>query len=226
MIRRANPALQTHLGVAFHNAFNDQVLWYRKATADRGNVVLLAVSLDPRNVQEAAVELPLWEWGLPDHAALEAEDLMTRAAIHLGRQGAAAAARPRGRCPSASGASARREASDGPRQRRQRQAPQRPQGGGCREPQWYRDAVIYQLHVKSFFDANDDGIGDFAGLLQKLDYIAELGVDTLWLLPFYPSPLRDDGYDIADYRGVNPELRHAAGCPPLRAGSACARAAA
>ncbi|MCB4822075.1 alpha-1,4-glucan--maltose-1-phosphate maltosyltransferase [Roseicella aerolata] len=77
MIRRANPALQTHLGVAFHNAFNDRVLWYRKATADRGNVVLCAVSLDPHNVQETAVELPLWEWGLPDHAALEAEDLMT-----------------------------------------------------------------------------------------------------------------------------------------------------
>ncbi|WP_370655663.1 maltose alpha-D-glucosyltransferase [Paracraurococcus lichenis] len=73
-----------------------------------------------------------------------------------------------------------------------------------RDPLWYRDAVVYQLHVKSFFDANDDGIGDFAGLLQKLDYIAELGVDTLWLLPFYPSPLRDDGYDIADYRSVNP----------------------
>ncbi len=72
------------------------------------------------------------------------------------------------------------------------------------DPHWYRDAVIYQLHVKSFFDANDDGIGDFAGLMQKLDYISELGVDTLWLLPFYPSPLRDDGYDIADYRGVNP----------------------
>ena len=75
-IRRANPALQTHLGLAFHNAFNDQVLWYRKATPDRSNVVLCAVSLDPHHVQEASVELPLWEWGLPDHAALEAEDLM------------------------------------------------------------------------------------------------------------------------------------------------------
>jgi maltose alpha-D-glucosyltransferase/alpha-amylase len=73
------------------------------------------------------------------------------------------------------------------------------------EPQWYRDAVIYQLHVKSFFDSNDDGVGDFAGLLQKLDYIAELGVDTLWLLPFYPSPRKDDGYDIAEYRGVHPD---------------------
>jgi len=73
------------------------------------------------------------------------------------------------------------------------------------DPLWYKDAVIYQLHVKSFYDANGDGIGDFAGLIDKLDYIAKLGVNTVWLLPFYPSPLRDDGYDIADYRGVNPD---------------------
>ncbi len=73
------------------------------------------------------------------------------------------------------------------------------------DPLWYKDAIVYQLHVKSFFDANDDGVGDFAGLLQKLDYIAELGVDTIWLLPFYPSPRRDDGYDIADYRGIHPD---------------------
>jgi maltose alpha-D-glucosyltransferase/alpha-amylase len=70
---------------------------------------------------------------------------------------------------------------------------------------WYKDAVIYQLHPKSFFDANGDGIGDFPGLLQKLDYIAELGVDALWLLPFYPSPLLDDGYDIAEYKAVHPD---------------------
>ncbi|ALJ35528.1 maltose alpha-D-glucosyltransferase [Azospirillum brasilense] len=69
---------------------------------------------------------------------------------------------------------------------------------------WYKDAVIYQLHVKAFYDADNDGIGDIAGLTQKLDYIQELGVTTLWLLPFYPSPLRDDGYDIADYKAVNP----------------------
>ncbi|MFU8895153.1 MAG: maltose alpha-D-glucosyltransferase [Gammaproteobacteria bacterium] len=71
-------------------------------------------------------------------------------------------------------------------------------------PDWYRDAVIYQLHVKAFFDANNDGIGDFEGLMQKLDYVKSLGVTAIWLLPFYPSPLRDDGYDIADYREVNP----------------------
>jgi maltose alpha-D-glucosyltransferase/alpha-amylase len=73
------------------------------------------------------------------------------------------------------------------------------------DPLWYKDAVIYQLHIKSYFDANNDGIGDFPGLIQKLDYIAELGVNTIWLLPFYPSPRRDDGYDIADYRGVHPD---------------------
>lgn len=69
---------------------------------------------------------------------------------------------------------------------------------------WYKDAVIYQVHVQSFFDSNDDGIGDFRGLTQKLDYIKELGVTTLWLLPFYPSPLKDGGYDIANYTGINP----------------------
>ncbi len=72
------------------------------------------------------------------------------------------------------------------------------------DPLWYKDAVIYQLHIKAFFDGNNDGVGDFPGLMQKLDYIQELGIDTIWMLPFYPSPLRDDGYDIADYRHVNP----------------------
>jgi len=73
------------------------------------------------------------------------------------------------------------------------------------DPLWYKDAVIYQLHVKSFFDKDNDGIGDFAGLMDKLDYIADLGVNAIWLLPFYPSPRRDDGYDIAEYRDVSPD---------------------
>ena len=68
---------------------------------------------------------------------------------------------------------------------------------------WYHDAIIYQLHVKSFFDSNNDGIGDFSGVSEKLDYIKELGATAIWIMPFYPSPLRDDGYDISDYRGVN-----------------------
>jgi maltose alpha-D-glucosyltransferase / alpha-amylase len=68
---------------------------------------------------------------------------------------------------------------------------------------WYKDAVIYELHIKAFRDSNGDGIGDFGGLLQKLDYLQELGVTAVWVLPFYPSPLKDDGYDIADYYSIN-----------------------
>ena len=73
------------------------------------------------------------------------------------------------------------------------------------DPLWYKDAIIYQLHVKAFRDSNGDGFGDFPGLIQKLDYVQSLNVNTLWLLPFYPSPLRDDGYDISEYRSVHPQ---------------------
>jgi maltose alpha-D-glucosyltransferase / alpha-amylase len=72
-------------------------------------------------------------------------------------------------------------------------------------PDWYIDAVIYELHVRAFADSNGDGIGDFPGAIGKLDYLADLGVTALWLLPFYPSPLKDDGYDIADYYGIHPD---------------------
>jgi maltose alpha-D-glucosyltransferase/alpha-amylase len=72
-------------------------------------------------------------------------------------------------------------------------------------PVWYKDAVIYELHVRAFCDGNGDGIGDFTGLTEKLDYLQDLGVTALWLLPFYPSPLRDDGYDIADYTDIHPD---------------------
>jgi maltose alpha-D-glucosyltransferase/alpha-amylase len=72
------------------------------------------------------------------------------------------------------------------------------------DPLWYKDAILYELHVRAFADSNDDGIGDFQGLISKLDYLQDLGVTCLWVLPFFPSPLRDDGYDIADYTDVNP----------------------
>ncbi len=77
--------------------------------------------------------------------------------------------------------------------------------GAQDEALWYKDAVIYQLHVKAFFDSNDDGLGDFPGLIEKLDYVRDLGVNTIWLLPFYPSPMKDDGYDVADYHNVHPQ---------------------
>jgi maltose alpha-D-glucosyltransferase/alpha-amylase len=83
-------------------------------------------------------------------------------------------------------------------------APRVKQPGSMSDPLWFKDAVIYELHVRAFMDSNNDGIGDFRGLMQKLDYLQDLGVTCLWLLPFFPSPLRDDGYDIADYLDVNP----------------------
>ena len=72
-----------------------------------------------------------------------------------------------------------------------------------RDVLWYKDAIIYQVHVRTFHDSNGDGIGDFQGLEQKLDYLQELGINAIWLMPFFPSPLRDDGYDIADYYSVH-----------------------
>src|SRR5213079_1756426 len=89
---------------------------------------------------------------------------------------------------------------EGPKERMKAQRRQR--SGG--DPLWFKDAVIYEVHVRAFFDGNDDGCGDLAGLTRKLEYIQDLGVNTVWLLPFYPSPGRDDGYDIADYRNIHP----------------------
>lgn len=76
--------------------------------------------------------------------------------------------------------------------------------GLARDPLWYKSGVIYEAHVRAFYDRTGDGTGDFRGLTQKLDYLKDLGVTAVWLLPFYPSPLKDDGYDIADYCDVHP----------------------
>ena len=81
--------------------------------------------------------------------------------------------------------------------------PQLPKGGD-RDPLWYKDAIIYELHIRAFKDSNGDGIGDLNGLTEQLDYLHDLGITAIWLLPFYPSPLRDGGYDIADYTGIHP----------------------
>jgi trehalose synthase (EC:5.4.99.16) len=86
------------------------------------------------------------------------------------------------------------------------------------DPLWYKDAIIYELHVKAFCDKSGDGVGDFRGLIDKLDYIKDLGVTAIWLLPFYPSPQKDDGYDIADYRAC---IRTTAPC--ATSASSCAR---
>ena len=99
-------------------------------------------------------------------------------------------------------AATRASSSDEPRQPRSTGFPP--------DPLWYKDAVIYEVPVRAFADSDGDGIGDFRGLTSRLDYLADLGVTAIWLLPFYPRPLRDDGYDIADYTRGPPRLRHAA----------------
>ena len=73
------------------------------------------------------------------------------------------------------------------------------------DPLWYKDAIIYEVHARAFADSDDDGIGDFRGLTKRLDYLQDIGVTAIWLLPFFPSPLRDDGYDISNYNDVHPE---------------------
>ena len=90
----------------------------------------------------------------------------------------------------------------------------KPTDGGVRaapgvlpdDPLWYKDAIIYEVRTRSFLDGNADGIGDIVGLTSKLDYLADLGITALWVLPLYPSPGRDDGYDIADYTDINADL--------------------
>lgn len=93
------------------------------------------------------------------------------------------------------------------------------------DPLWYKDAIIYEIHVRAFADSDGDGIGDFKGLTSRLDYLQELGVTAIWLLPFYPSPLKDDGYDIADYTDVHTSYGDIATCVSSFArptGAACA----
>ena len=74
------------------------------------------------------------------------------------------------------------------------------------DPLWYKDAVFYELHARSFYDSDNNGKGDFAGMAMRLDYVRDLGVDCIWVQPFYPSPLLDDGYDISDFTGIHPDF--------------------
>ena len=112
--------------------------------------------------------------------------------------------------------------------------------GSAADSLWYKDAIIYELHLRAFYDSNGDGVGDLPGLIQKLDYLQDLGVTCVWLLPFFPSPLKDDVYDIADYLNIHPmygtladfrsflDAAHASGLIPTsqRAGHSGTRVAA
>ena len=141
--------------------------------------------------------MPLWEWQLPDDASANVHDLMrdTVSTWHGKLQ--------RIRLDPADLPFALWRVS--PRLGARSMDAQIKEAAIAADQLWYKELIIYQLHVKSFFDSNDDGIGDFPGLISKLDYIADLGVNVIWLLPFYPSPRLDDGYDISAYREVHPD---------------------
>ncbi len=202
-IRRENPALAHNFHLRFYPVDNEQILCYGKTTPDKSNIILVAVNLDPHHAHEGWLQFP---WGSLESVKPSPIRFMTCWAkvATSGRAPATicASTRPR-HLPRSSGCVGGyapngisitlckgRQSMDAKNQARSL---------------WYKDAIIYELHVKAFYDSSADGRGDFRGLISKLDYIQELGVNTIWLLPFYPSPFRDDGYDISDYRGVHPD---------------------
>ena len=214
------PALQTFTNLTFYNAWNDNILYYGKATPGEGRLPALRRQSRPAQYPGADFEVPLWEFGLPDQSSIAGGGPGDRRALHLDGQDPARAARSERPAllhlaadPAGGGTLMQRQEESAMETPAETQADiererQRQRDGVIDRSEigWFKDAIIYQLHIKAFMDANGDGIGDFEGLKQRLDYIASLGINTIWLLPFYPSPLRDDGYDIADYRSINPSF--------------------
>ena len=182
----------------------------RRAPGWDGDTVVMVVNLDPGTSSVGLVELDLGDSASRPTAPLRDARPAHRRPVPVGRSPQLRDSRSRRSFRPTSSTPA--AAPDDPTRPSGR-------GAGCpmspravqtvAEPaesvrHWYKDAVIYELHVRAFRDSNGDGIGDFRGLIEKLDYLQDLGVTALWLLPFYPSPLRDDGYDISDYRQVHP----------------------
>ncbi len=151
--------------------------------------MLTVVNLDPSRAQEATLQLDLADLGLPDDRHFLVIGRVVGRALLLGGLGAVRPAGPRlSRRPCAGSASFVVISPF-----------------ATPEPRWFQRAVFYEILVRGFFDSNDDGTGDLAGITAKLDYLQWLGVDCLWLLPFYQSPLRDGGYDISDFWTILPE---------------------
>ena len=177
-IRRENAALQRLDNVDFLETENEQLIAYVKRS--EGNVVIVCVNLDPRAEHEGVVTVPVW-LGLPP--AYSATELLSETEFHwrIGRN----------------------YVRLGPGQShvlRVETIQMSEQGHWFEsDPHWFKRAVFYEIHIRGFFDGNDDGAGDFRGLIEKLDYLQWLGIDCIWLLPMYSSPLKDGGYDIADF---------------------------
>ena len=194
-----NPALQRDWSLRFHADRQRRSCSCYSKTRAATTSILVVVNLDPQHTQSGWVELDLERLGLDADETFEVHDLLAGARYTWSGRAQLRRAQP------AHAAGARLPCHRGRRADLEPRSPHDAAGARRTTALWYKDAVIYQLHVKAFFDSNDDGIGDFRGLTSKLDYIQDLGVNAIWLLPFYPSPLKDDGYDIADYHNVHPQ---------------------
>ena len=188
-IRRSNPALQHFANITFLDTQSDGLIAYAKQA--QGNTVVCVVNLDPHNAQEGLVHVPD-HLGLP--VAFMAHDLLTdeRFGWHLG--GNYVRLEP----PFRQAHVLRIEGAMSDEDR-----PRAPTHWFEAAPKWFKTAVFYEIHLRGFFDGNGDGSGDFRGLIEKLDYLQWLGIDCIWLLPMYRSPLRDGGYDVADYEQIH-----------------------
>jgi hypothetical protein len=193
----------------FHEIDNEQMVCYTKRTEDLGNIILVVVNLDPHHVQSGWVRIPLEPLQLGGDGFLSSARSADRRAISLAWRKKLCSTRSQERTRAHLASAAAHSPRAGLRlfyvRAMQRAKPASEDFALDDDPLWYKSAVIYELHVRAFSDGNADGIGDFKGLTEKLDYLSDLGVTVLWLLPFYPSPLKDDGYDIASYTEIHPD---------------------
>ena len=225
--RQSGPATRRHPDVPAHRQRPAHLLLEARAPTARTSI-LVVVNLDPQHAQSGFIDMPLDEWSLDAESPYQAHELLTGQRYEWQGPRVFVTLSP-AECPACVFRIEARRSVVGARLRLLRLI-SRPgrlifmTTDAADDPLWYKDAVIYQLHVRSFFDQNDDGVGDFPGLTSKLDYIERLGVSAIWLLPFYPSPMRDDGYDIADYLGINPAYGTQRDFAGVRARRARARA--
>ena len=214
-IRRENAPLQELSNITFLDTANDALIAYAKQT--RGETIICVVNLDPHQGQQGVAVIPA-SLGLPPsvHRPRRAVGRALPVADRAQLRGADPGRPPGPRAP-------RRAMSAGPptlthllaREPRptaatgtsaaQTPVPNQAYHWFEAEPLWFKRAVFYEIHIRGFFDGNGDGSGDFRGLTEKLDYLQWLGIDCIWLLPFYESPLRDGGYDISDFTRVHPD---------------------
>ncbi|CAM5273091.1 Alpha-1,4-glucan:maltose-1-phosphate maltosyltransferase [Streptomyces alboniger] len=208
-IRRRHPALHRLRNIHFHHTDNDALIAYSKRTGQ--DTVVVVVNLDPHHAQEATVSVDIPRLGLERHESVSVHDELAGEVyrwsrnnyvrLEPGRGARACVPRPANGHLATNRRVPHAMTVNEPVQDTFEDTPAKD-----RDPEWFERAVFYEVLVRSFQDSNGDGVGDLKGLTAKLDYLQWLGVDCLWLPPFFKSPLRDGGYDVSDYTAVLPEF--------------------